>query len=165
MAWLCCSQAFITTSLWPLAVCKYGGEIPGRLGHKTGDRDMESIVIHFSCWHVPGILNKWYLCFRVNAVPLNGHYKKSVEILCLGLPMCVYPTNWYHAHDQICQAFPLRVCMLQVISCCRWKKPKNKAGSLVCRRLQTLQIIIHSRTVSNCKQSSTGTGVCLMYMY
>lgn len=87
--------------------------------------------------------------------PWTDITRKVLRSFVWDCPCVSTPTNWYHTHDQICQAFPIRVCMLQVISCCRWKKPGNKAGSLVCWRLQTLQIIIHSHTVSNCKQSST----------
>jgi len=67
--------------------------MPGRLGHKTGDRDMESVVIHFSCGHVSGILNKWYLCFLVNALPLNGHSKKMLRSFVGDCPCVSTLTN------------------------------------------------------------------------
>ena len=43
-------------------------------------------------------------------------------------PPCVCPLSTRHyTSDQISQAFPLRICILQVIKYWRWEWPRNKA--------------------------------------
>jgi len=43
-------------------------------------------------------------------------------------PSCVYPPPDVSTCDQISQAFPLCICMLQAIKCWRWVCPGNEAN-------------------------------------
>jgi len=97
--------------------------------------DTQGVVPNIiSCWTVCGAVyvnDEWYWCCLSNAMassPWTDNTRKGFEILHQVLPPVCLPD--VTAHNQISQAFPLHICILQVIKYWRWEQPGNEANRM-----------------------------------
>ena len=106
-----------TSSLWSLAVCKYGEGLRDLItctmteGMRTGgDTPPNSFPSLMSCRG--SVATLWMLQSPALWIDITD---KCLEVLLPPPPKCAYPlSTWRHAQDQISQASPFCICILQV---------------------------------------------------